>query len=313
MFTKIFKDIYRDDIGIAGGKGASLGEMTHAKMAVPPGFVVLANAFDRFLEETDLGVEIKAAFKEINYSNLNSVEKGSGKIRDLIYDAKFPKDIAVEVMASFKELKEPLVAVRSSATVEDSTIASWAGELESYLNVTSKNLLESVKECWASLYTPRAIVYGFEKKLPKQKVSVAVVVQKMVHSEVAGITFTVHPVTQDRHQMVIEAGYGLGQAIVGGEITPDTYVIDKKKKAIIDRNISDQSMMMIRGTGGIKRINIPKPKQGKQKLKDSQILKLAGMCLKIEDHYDKTPQDIEWAFEKGKFYIVQSRPITTLL
>lgn len=311
MFIKNFKQLTKNDVAIAGGKGASLGEMTKAGIIVPPGFVVLAGSFDQFLAETDLGVEIEAVLKKVKPNEMESVERASEKIRDLILDVEFPKNIATEIAKEFIKLKAPLVAVRSSATAEDSSVASWAGELESYLNVTSKNLLESVKLCWSSLFTPRAIFYRFEKKLHKQKVSVAVVVQKMVQSEISGITFTVHPVTQDYNQMIIEAGYGLGEAIVGGKVTPDTYIIHKDTKEIIDKNISQQEMMIIRSPKGTKEIAVPKVLQGKQKFSDKNILKLAEMCQNIEKHYKK-PQDIEWAFEKGKIYIVQSRPITTL-
>lgn len=168
-----------------------------------------------------------------------------------------------------------------------------------------------MKKCWVSLFTPRAIFYRFEKKLHKQKVSVAVVVQKMIQSEISEITFTVHPITQDRNQMIIEAGLGLGEAIVGGKITPDSYVIHKNNKVILDKNISEQKMMIIRNRNGIKKSSVLKFKQNKQKLTDRQILELSKICINIEKHYKKL-QDIEWAFEKGKFYIVQSRPITTL-
>ena len=305
------KKITKKDIAIAGGKGASLGEMTKSKIPVPLGFVVLANAFDKFLEETDLGVEIDAKLKKINHKDINSVDRASNEIRDLINDVTFPKDIAKEILAEFNKLETKYVAVRSSATAEDSLVASWAGELESYLNATKADLLENVKKCWASLFTPRAIFYRYEKKLHKQKVSVAVVIQKMIQSEISGVVFTAHPVTKDKDQMVIEAGYGLGEAIVGGKITPDTYVIDKKKKTILDKNISRQKMMIVRNNSGTKEITVPKSKQNKQKLADKQIIKLAQICEKIEAHY-KAPQDIEWAFEKGKFYIVQSRSITTL-
>ena len=174
-----------------------------------------------------------------------------------------------------------------------------------------KDLFNSIKQCWASLFTPRAIFYRFENKMHKQKVSVAVVVQKMIQSEVSGITFTVHPVTEDKDQMIIEAGYGLGEAIVGGRITPDTYVISKKKKKILDKNISSQSMMIVRSPKGIKETNVPKAKQDKQKMSDKQITRLVEICKQIEKHY-KFPCDIEWAIEKNKIYIVQSRPITTL-
>lgn len=311
-FTKKFREINYKDVAIAGGKGASLGEMEQNSIPVPPGFVVLASAFDYFLDQTDLGVEIASILKkEVNAKDINSVEDASEKIRDLISDASIPQEISREILQDFKELKAKDVAVRSSATAEDSSIASWAGELETYLNVTDKNLLNSVKKCWSSLFTPRAIFYRFEKKLEDSQVSVAVVVQKMVQSEISGICFTAHPVTKNRKQMIIEAGYGLGEAIVGGMVTPDTYVIDKNKTVIIDKNISQQEIMIVKSPAGTKKVRIPRAKQEKQKLADAKILELAKICQGIEKHYKK-PQDIEFAVEKNKIYITQSRPITTL-
>lgn len=308
MCTKIFKQISKKDVAIAGGKGASLGEMIQEKIPVPPGFIVLASAFDRFLEETDLNIEIDAILKKVNLKDINSVDRASNTIRDLIHDVDFPEDLGKEITKEFIKLKAKHVAVRSSATAEDSAVASWAGELETYLNTTKKDLLENIKQCWSSLFTPRAIFYRFEKKLHKTKVSVAVVVQKMVQSEISGICFTAHPVTRDLKQLVIEAGYGLGETIVGGQITPDTYVIKKNTKyEILDKNIAQQKIMLTK-KGEIK---VPKNKQEKQKLTDPQIIKLAKICQNIEKHY-KHPQDIEWALDNGKFYITQSRPITTL-
>ena len=312
MLVKIFKQLSNKDVGEAGGKGASLGEMTQNKMPVPTGFVLLASAFDRFLEETDLDVEVAAILKEINYKDINSVDKASNVIRDLIHDQSVPADIKKEVLAEFKKLKTKFVAVRSSATAEDSSVASWAGELETYLDTTEKNLFVNVKKCWSSLFTPRAIFYRQEKKMLKNKVSVAVVIQKMIESEISGIAFTVHPVTRDKNQMIIEAGWGLGEAIVSGQVTPDAYVIDKRDLSIIDINIAKQEMIIIRKAGGgIKHTVVPRAKQEKQKLNGKQIIELAKICANIEKHYKK-PQDIEWAFAKGKFYITQSRPITTL-
>ncbi|MEI6597073.1 MAG: PEP/pyruvate-binding domain-containing protein, partial [bacterium] len=174
MFTKNFKQLSYKDIGIAGGKGASLGEMSSTGLPVPPGFVVLATAFDRFLEETDLDVDVAAILKKINYKDINSVDKASNVIRDLIYDKAMPADIKKEILIEFKKLKTKFVAVRSSATAEDSSVASWAGELETYLDTTEKNLSDNVRKCWSSLFTPRAIFYRHEKKLLKTKVGVAV-------------------------------------------------------------------------------------------------------------------------------------------
>jgi len=308
---KIFEQISKNDVNIAGGKGASLGEMTKAGLAVPPGFVVLASAFERFLEETDLGIEIEASLKKVNHKDLNSVDRYSNEIRAMIKKTKMPKDTQLEILQQYKKLGTKFVAVRSSATAEDSSVASWAGELETYLNVTEKNLISSVKNCWSSLFTPRAIFYRFEKKLHKQKVSVAVVVQKMVQSEISGISFTVHPVTKDHNQMVIEAGFGLGEAIVGGMITPDTYVIHKDDFSILDINVSQQTFAIIKTPRGNINKKLSISAGGRQKLNGKQIVELAKICKKIEEHYGK-PQDIEWAFEKGNFFITQSRPITTL-
>lgn len=310
-FIKPFRDLSKKDISIAGGKGASLGEMTQAGLLVPPGFVVLATVFDEFLKQTDLNIEIDSIIKKVNHKDINSVEGASVKIRDLINDKLIPENIKKEIQKEFNKLRARYVAIRSSATAEDSSIASWAGELESYLNVTKKDLLESVKKCWSSLFTPRAIFYRFEKKLNNQKISVAVVIQKMVQSEVSGVCFTVHPITEDRNQMVIEAGYGLGEAIVGGKITPDTYVINKKLNSILDINVSKQKMMITKTLKGTMEIKVLASKQEKQKLTNKQIIKLTEICKKIEEHY-KSPQDIEWAIENNKIYITQSRSITTL-
>jgi len=250
------------------------------------------------------------------------VERASEEIQTLILGEKMPKDISAEIHSRFKILDSKYVAVRSSATAEDSSTAAWAGQLESYLNTTKDDLLPKVQKCWASLFTPRAIFYRFEKDLHKQKISVAVVVQKMVESEVSGIAFSVHPVTEDRNQLIIEAGLGLGEAIVSGQITPDSYVVEKTPRRIIDKNVSEQERGLYRaslypskvkqGVAGNEWRNISTEHGAAQKLSDGQILELAELVLKIENHYD-FPCDIEWALEKGKFYIAQSRPITTLL
>ncbi|OGE87814.1 MAG: hypothetical protein A3J07_03830 [Candidatus Doudnabacteria bacterium RIFCSPLOWO2_02_FULL_49_13] len=311
MHIKTFRELNKKSAFEAGGKGASLGEMTNAKIPVPPGFVVLANAFDRFCEETDLDVEIEATLKKVNHKDINSVEVASETIRALIKKAKMPKDIATEIMSHFKQLKAPFVAVRSSATAEDSSSAAWAGQLETYLNTTEKDVLKNVQRCWSSLFTPRAIFYRIEKKMAKDKVSVAVVVQTMVQSEISGICFTVHPVTKDRNQMVIEAGLGLGEAIVSGSVTPDTYIVHKDDFSILDINVSEQTMAIYKvGNKNVDK-KLSAKEGGQQKLTGKQIVELAKICKNIEKHYKK-PEDIEWAYKGGKFYITQSRPITTL-
>lgn len=318
---KSFKQLSKTDVNIAGGKGASLGEMTGAKIPVPPGFVVLSSAFDRFLEETNLKEDIAARLKKVNPNDINSVDKASAAIRDMIHDHSMPKDLEKEILSAFAKLDTKYVAVRSSATAEDSAIASWAGELETYLNTEKKNIPERVKRCWSSLFTPRAIFYRHEKNLIDHYVSVAVVVQKMVQSEISGIAFTVHPVTEDPDQMIIEAGYGLGEAIVSGQITPDSYIVSKSEMSIVDINVGEQTRMLARKTDKTKGqadeennsnhwVTLDK-KGVQQKLTGKQIIKAAEMFVNIEKHYG-FPCDIEWAMEGEKLYITQSRPITTL-
>lgn len=311
-FIRNFNKISQQDITIAGGKGASLGEMTKAKIPVPPGFVILSTAFEKFLEETDLNVEIDSILHSVNHKEIHTVENASTKIKTLILNAEIPKDITEEILKAFKKLKAKYVAVRSSATAEDSKSAAWAGQLESYLNTTEENLIDNVKKCWASLFTPRAIFYRFEKELHKQKISVAVVVQKMINSEKSGVAFSVHPITQDKNQILIEAGFGLGEAVVSGQITPDSYVVEKKPRRIIDKNVQVQTKALYCSkNGGNEWQEIPKEQGEKQVLSDNEILKLSQIILKIEKHFG-FPCDIEWARGKNQFYIIQSRPITTL-
>jgi len=308
---KNFTEISKTDTEIAGGKGASLGEITQAEIPVPDGFVILSNASDRFLEETDLNVEIDAVLDTVDIKKIHTVENASEKIQAMILSKEMPKDIKTEISKFHKKLDCKFVAVRSSATSEDSASAAWAGQLESFLNTTEKALIENVKKCWASLFTPRAIFYRFEKKLNKDKISVAVVVQKMVDSEESGIAFSVHPVTQDENQIIIEAGFGLGEAIVSGSITPDSYVIDKQGFSILDINVNEQTKALYKKSKGGNEWKELKEKGKKQVLTEKEIIELSKLIIKIEKHYG-FPCDIEWAKEKGKFYIVQSRPITTL-
>ncbi|MBI5138419.1 MAG: hypothetical protein HZA95_01310 [Candidatus Vogelbacteria bacterium] len=343
-----FSQINKNDAPLAGGKGASLGEMSQAGFPVPPGFVVIATTFDKFLRETDLEQEIEAILDTVNHEEVHTVEHASEKIQALISSAKMPDNIAETIMSSYQLLSRPttkvvgrlpegstlglnprggedfFVAVRSSATAEDSASAAWAGQLDTYLNTTEGTLLVNVKKCWASLFTPRAIFYRFEKGLRKSKISVAVVIQKMVESDVSGIAFSVHPVTEDRNQLIIEAGFGLGEAVVSGEITPDSYVVEKEPLQIIDKNVSEQGRGLYRGQEA-RLLNASRSlaskgpnewrdlgEKGKnQKLTDNQIIELSEMIIKIENHYG-FPCDIEWALEGLTFYITQSRPITTL-
>jgi len=230
-YTKDFTELNKNDADTAGGKGASLGEMTQAGIPVPPGFVLLADTFDYFISERDIVQEIRAILDTVDTDAVHTVDKASKRIQALILAAKMPDGVESEIKENFTKLGADFVAVRSSATAEDGADHAWAGQLDSFLNTTEETLLENVKRCWASLYTPRAIFYRFEKGMHTQHISVAVVIQKMVESEKSGIAFSVHPVTEDYNQMIIEAGFGLGEAIVSGSITPDSYVVEKESDA----------------------------------------------------------------------------------
>ncbi|MEX0924682.1 MAG: PEP/pyruvate-binding domain-containing protein [Candidatus Paceibacterota bacterium] len=313
--TAPFSELNKGSVDKAGGKGASLGEMTQAGIPVPPGFVVLADAFERFIEETDINVEIDNILHEVDPQVMHTVENASEQIQGLIKEREMPDDLREEILSEFDKLGADFVAVRSSATAEDSSSDAWAGQLDSFLNTNRDTLLENVRNCWASLFTPRAIFYRFERfgdDTHTRKVSVAVVVQKMVNSECSGIAFSVHPVTQDYNQFIIEAGFGLGEAIVSGSVTPDSYVVEKKPRRIIDVNISTQTRGLYRvDDGGNEWKDISEPVASSQVLVEDQVTELSELILRVEDHYG-FPCDIEWAFENGEFYIVQSRPITTL-
>lgn len=333
-FIKLFKEITKDDVREAGGKGASLGEMTRVGIPVPPGFVVLSGAFDEFLKVTDLNVELDAILDNVDHNVMHTVDDASEKIKALIMnEGDMPEEMQKEIIKVHKKLGAEYVAVRSSATSEDSADAAWAGQLDTFLNTTEDDLLENIKKCWASLFTPRAIFYGFEKGFHVHKdqagehkgksISVAVVVQKMIDSEVSGVAFSVHPVTQDRDQLIIEAGFGLGEAIVSGSITPDSYVVEKSARKILDVNISVQSKGLFKDKkGGNAWRDLPESEGEKRTLSDDEVLELSDLVVKIEKHYG-FPVDVEWALlrssssggqarRKGEFYIVQSRPITTL-
>lgn len=310
-YTKPLTKLSNKDVATAGGKGASLGELMRADISVPNGFVVLTDSFDKFIDETDLRQEIRAQLNKADQNKMHTIERASERIQSMILRAKMPKEITEVITKDFFALGAKYVAVRSSATAEDSDSAAWAGQLDTYLNTTEQVLLENVKKCWASLFTPRAIFYRFEKGFKESNVSVAVVVQEMIESEKAGIAFSVHPVTQDKNQMIIEAGFGLGEAVVSGTITPDAYVVSKKNNEIIDINIHNQTKALYRKDGGGNEWVKLNTKGKGQVLNKKDILKLTEIIKKIEEHY-KTPQDIEWAFANGKFYITQSRPITTL-
>ncbi len=312
-YVRHFSKLTKRDVAIAGGKGAALGELFNSGIAVPPGFVVITPAFDAFIEFNSLQDKIDSALFNVDSKDPASVESASKIIRSVIEEGDIPQDVETAIVGEFSDLATQYVAVRSSATAEDAADASWAGELESYTDITEEDVLDKVKQCWSSLFTPRAIFYRFEKNLQHQRVSVGVVVQKMVDSLVSGVAFSVNPVTKNRNQAIIEAGWGLGESVVAGIITPDSYLVNKEEEFIEDITVNEQENMITRVKGVSTSISVPVDQRGSQKLKGAQVIELAKMVKHIEKHYG-FPVDIEWAFDRedGKLYILQSRPITTL-
>ena len=311
-----FKDVDKGDVAVVGGKGANLGEMTKAGFPVPPGFIVTVHAYNEFLDREQLRPEIDALLRAVRVNDSKQLEETSKKIKTLITRSPFPRDMALEIIRAYFKLgsgilKHPIVAVRSSATAEDLPGASFAGQQETFLNVTGEaNLIERVKDAWASLFTPRAIFYRATNHFDHFKVGIAIPVQKMVESEQSGIMFSIDPVTNDKTKVTIEAIYGLGELIVQGAVTPDHYEVDKKSRTIVKKEVRVQEKLM-RKKGTSNEIIPLSPKDGgKAKLTDAQILKLSDLGQKLEKHY-YFPQDSEWAIEKGAIYIVQTRPITT--
>ncbi len=309
------------DRDLVGGKAANLGEIT--KMArVPPGFVVTAEAFRRFMDVTSLGPKILEILKAVKGGSPEDYENASSAVRGLIESTPMPKDIADEIATAYLRLselvgvKDVAVAVRSSATAEDLQEASFAGQQDTYLNVRGvENVIDYVKKVWASLYTARAIYYREQMGIPHDNVSIAVVVQKLVNARSAGVIFTLDPTNGDTSKIVIEAGWGLGEGVVRGIVTPDEFVVDKSTLAIIDRRISRKKVAVVRSEEGLtKEVELPEDKALAPALTDEEVIQYAKMALELERYYGH-PLDIEFSVDADmKFpenlFIVQVRPET---
>lgn len=313
-----FKDLDRFDTSTVGGKAANLGEMYRLKIPVPNGFAVTTTAYFDFLSNSQLLPRIEHILKATKIDDPTQLQQASKSIRSLIKKQPLPQHISLDIMKAYKKLcsygglQNDPVAVRSSATAEDGMEDSFAGQQETYLNVVGEsNLVKRVVDCWSSLYTPRSLYYRFQKKIPLSKMGVAVVVQKMVQSTVSGIMFTVNPVTRSKNEIVVETIWGLGEFIVGGQVTPDHTVIDKNTWSIIRHQTQKQYKQLTRVKGENKTLVVPKSRQNQKKLSNDFLVQVAKIGQKLHNHY-RTPQDIEFAWANNKIYILQTRPITTL-
>ncbi|WOF16871.1 phosphoenolpyruvate synthase [Methanoplanus sp. FWC-SCC4] len=306
-------DIKKEDIPSVGGKGASLGEMTSVGLPVPPAFVVTAQAFRRFLIESGIEDELFEKLEELDVDDAEKLEATAQEVMRFVRAAKMPDTIKENILASYKDMGDnTVVAVRSSATAEDLPDASFAGQQETYLNIKGeKALLQAIQDCWASLYGARAIYYRAKQGFDDRSVDIAVVVQKLVYSEKAGVMFSSHPVTGES-TTIIEGSWGLGEAVVSGIVSPDNYVFDQKSKHVVDRYIANKVVEIIPdGEHGTKEIEVSKDRQDAPVLSDEMIAKLAKYAKIAEDHYEN-PQDVEWGIVGDTIYILQSRPITTI-
>lgn len=307
---KFFGQISKADTTNAGGKAANLGKLAQAGIPVPNGFVILAPAFLELAKTSGIGEKIDSVLARIDTASAESAKSGAEAIKKLIMDADLA-NLEKEALAAFAALNAKRVSVRSSATSEDSKSDSWAGQLETSLNIAKPDLIMNIKKSWASMYGERALQYASEKKLDQKTNSVAVIVQTMVNPETSGVCFTVHPVTNSKKEMVVEAVWGLGESLVQGTVTPDRYVVVKRDLTILEVDASDQKKMIAKTAKGTDWLKVPAAKISAQKLPGRDIVELCRLCLKIERFY-KMPQDIEWAKDKNGFRILQTRPITTL-
>ena len=306
MNVKFFKDI--SEIDSVGGKGSSLAKMYQNEFNIPNGYIIMANVFDKFLDENNVKEKIQEIINRCNINDEKDIENKSNEITQIISKCYISDTIEKEIMISYKELNCKYVAVRSSATSEDGVNHAWAGQLETFLNVDEMNIIENIKKCWSSIFSPRAIFYRI-KNNDKSDITVAVIVQKMLQSDVSGVAFSINPTNNNLDEIVIESALGLGEAIVSGKITPDNYTISKKDNTIINKAIKCQKTKLVKENGINKWLEV---KDGNlQKLDDKIVLKLSNLVKKIEDFYG-FPVDIEYGIENGKIYILQCRPITTI-
>ncbi len=315
-----FAEVGRESVPLVGGKGANLGELTQAGIPVPPGFVVTTRAYRQFIEDSGLDHTLRRLLDGLNVDDDAQLNAKAAAVRYAIEQAEMPAIMQQEITAAYAQLGEGPVAVRSSATAEDLAEASFAGQQATFLNIEGGvNVVEAVQRCWASLFEARAIFYRELAGWGHFDVDLAVPVQRMVQSESSGVMFTVDPMTNDHNRVIIEAAFGLGEAVVGGLVSPDHFEVEKSSENILQRQIFTQDRKLVRAPDGV-----VDPEHGpnvwqtlsdadgsQPKLNDEQVVELTAIGKQIESHYG-SPQDIEWGWANGQFYLLQTRPITTV-
>ncbi|ODA39822.1 PEP/pyruvate-binding domain-containing protein [Desulfosporosinus sp. BG] len=297
-YVRLLQELKREDLALAGGKGANLGVLVLAGMNVPQGFVLTVEGYRRCLTNIHL--------PKINVHDLPTLEDVTSKIQREIENAYLPDEVTIEVLEAYRRMGCPKVAVRSSATAEDLPSASFAGQQETYLNIQGESaVFEAIKKCWASLWAPRAVQYRSLQGFGESDVALAVVIQEMAPHEVSGVVFTVNPLSNDSSELIINAAHGVGEALVQGEIIPDQWLARRPDGAVLKFTPAPK-----KGQSPSAFIHTGRPARGC--LTSQQVRELACLCLQIEKHFHGVPQDIEWSYGLGEFYLLQSRPITTL-
>ncbi|EGW41978.1 PEP/pyruvate-binding domain-containing protein [Desulfosporosinus sp. OT] len=297
-YVRLIQELTREDLLLAGGKGANLGELMLAGMKVPQGFVLSVKGYRRCIAKVHL--------PKINLNDLLILEDVTSKIQMEIENVDLPEEVTIEVLEAYRRMGSPKVAVRSSATAEDLPGASFAGQQETYLNIRGERaVLAAIKRCWGSLWSPRAVQYRSLQGFGESEVALAVVIQEMAPHEVAGVVFTVNPLSNDSSELLINAAHGVGEALVQGEIIPDQWLARRPDGAVLKFTPAPN-----KGQLPTPFIRTGRPARGC--LTSQQVRELACLCLRIEEHFNGVPQDIEWSYGLGEFYLLQSRPITTL-
>ncbi|GAB4273065.1 MAG: PEP/pyruvate-binding domain-containing protein [Pararhodobacter sp.] len=317
-FTLDFRDIGKADHARVGGKCSSLGEMTQAGVAVPPGFAVTTDAYIAMINDSGLNAEIARHLSNVDPEDIESIDRAAQAIRIRMRSHRMPAEVEASIRAAYAAMGEDTpVAVRSSATAEDLPDASFAGQQDTYLWVHgADDVIEKVRDCWASLYSTRAVAYREKNRIPHTEVHMSVGVQKMVNARAAGVAMTLDPVTGDRTRIVIDAAWGLGELVVSGVVTPDNFTVEKVLMEIMDRKISDKHVELVGdpALGEAVEREVEEPRRRQPSLTDAEVIAVAALAKRLEKQ-NKCPQDVEWAIdadlpEGENLLALQSRPET---
>ncbi len=309
--TRTLSELTSDDLALAGGKGASLGAMLQAGLPVPEGFAVLTEAYRAFVAHNGFQESVRALVEDVPGDDPEALAAAAQALKDRFIAGEIPADVATSIARAYAATGGGLVVVRSSATAEDLPGASFAGQHDSFLNIEgAEDVADAVRRCWASLWNPRAVSYRKRVGLDTTEIGIAVVVQRMIDADRSGVLFTANPLDHRRDRMLLSASFGLGEAVVGGDVSPDSWVLDASGK-VLDHHLSEKQVITVRE--GNSTVNRPMPEEKRRavSLSEAEVSELARLGATAQAYFD-SPQDLEWAIESGRIYLVQSRPITSL-